>query len=177
MSARAGEVFDTDRVVSDIEALLAQPVPAAGPTIREDEPVPDGEWAETRGEGFLIIPLWEGKSLTGVYDPEWTEAVEAAEAHLAVLVQELHRRWGTHREVAMHLPLFRKQADEPMPPLFQALCDNDSYGDLTVWGPVPVGDELGVDRWVGISVGHSDGDAPLVMVAVVSDRPIIELEE
>jgi hypothetical protein len=64
-----------------------------------------------------------------------------------------------------------------MPPLFQALCDNDSYGDLTVWGPVPVGGEDGADRWVGVSVGHSDGDAPLVMVAVVSDRPITELEE
>jgi hypothetical protein len=176
VTARAGETFGTGRAVSDVEALLAEPVPVSGPTVDEGEPV-SGEWTVTRGEGFLIIPLWESGSLTGLYAPEWNEAVETAEEYLADLVRELDRRWGTHRKVAMHVPLFRKQAGEPMPPLFQALCDNDSYGDLTVWGPVPVGGEDGADRWVGVSVGHSDGDAPLVMVAVVSDRPITELEE
>ena len=175
MSARIGETFETGRVVSDVEALLAEPVPAAGPTVGEGEPV-TGEWTVTRGEGFLIIPLWESDALTGLYEPEWNQAVETAEEHLAGLVRELDCRWGTHRKVPMHVPLFRKQAGEPMPPLFQALCDEDCYGDLTVWGPVPAGGDV-ARRWVAVSVGHSDGDAPLVMVAVVSDRPIIELEE
>lgn len=172
MSARAGETFDLARAVSDVEALLAEPVPETGPTVGEEEPV-TYEWTVTRGEGFVIIPLWESGSLTGLYEPEWNEAVETAEGHLGDLVRELDRRWVAHRRVAMHVPLFRKQAGQPMPPLFQALCDHDAYGDLTVWGPVRVG---GADRWVGVSVGHSDGDAPLVMVAVASDRPIVELE-
>jgi len=175
VTARAGETFETGRAVSDIEALLAEPVPAAGPTISEEEQVTE-EWTVTRGEGFLIIPLWEGESLTGVYDPEWNEAVETAEGHLSGLVRELDRRWGTHRKVAMHVPLFRKQVGEPNLPLFQALHAVDIYSDLTVWGPVPA-DGGAARRWVGVSVGHSDGDAPLVMVAVVSDRPIIELQE
>ncbi|WP_455358729.1 hypothetical protein [Streptomyces sp. SYSU K21746] len=162
--------------MSHIEALLSEPVPVAGSTVSEEEAVTEG-WTVTRGEGFLIVPLWEGRSLVGLRDPEWSEALEAAEGYLADLVQELHRRWGSHRRVAMHVPLFRKQAGQPMPALFQALCDNDSYGDLTVWGPVPVGGEEGDGRWIGVSVGHSDGDAPLVMVAVVSDRPITELED
>ncbi|MGP3984228.1 hypothetical protein [Streptomyces sp. KR80] len=48
MTARAGEAFETGRAVSDVEALLAEPVPAAGPTVDEGEPV-TGEWTVTRG--------------------------------------------------------------------------------------------------------------------------------
>jgi hypothetical protein len=161
--------------VSDIEALLAEPVPAAGPTVSEGEP-DTGEWTVTRGEGFLIIPLWESESLTGVYEPEWNEVEETAEGYLADLVQELYRRWGSHRKVAMHVPLFRKQADEPMPPLFQALCDKDLLGDLAVWGPVAAGPDAGA-RWVAVSINQCDGDAPMIMTVVVSDRPITDLEE
>ncbi|MDC0773057.1 hypothetical protein [Streptomyces sp. HD] len=175
MSARAGETFDVGQAVSNVEALLTESVPAVGPTIDEEDPGTQ-EWTITRGEGFVIVPLWESGGLTGLYEPQWNEEAQAAEGHLADLARELERRWGPHRRVAMHVPLFRKQAGEPMPPLFQALCDNDAYGDLTVWGPVQSGAEGGTDRWVGVSVGHSDGDAPLVMVAVASDRPIVELD-
>ncbi|MGW8883606.1 hypothetical protein [Streptomyces sp. NPDC055749] len=171
MSARAGETFDTARAVADVDALLASPVPAAGPTVAEGEPA-TGEWTATGGEGFRIVPLWEGDPLTGVYEPEWNEAMEAADGHLATLVRELDARWGAHRRVAMHVPLFRKQRGEPMPPLFEALLAEDCYGDLTVWGPVGAG-----QRWVAVSAGHSDGDAPVVMVAAVSDRPVVELPE
>ena len=176
MTLQYGEAFDVAQAVADVEALLTEPVPAGGPTVSEEQPATE-EWTLTRGEGFVLIPLWEGPSLLGLYDPEWNEAVEAGDELLAGLVQELYLRWGAHRKAAMHVPLFRKQEGEPMPPVYQALCDHDSYGDLTVWGPVPVGGEGGADRWVALSVGHSDGDAPLVMVAVATDRPIIELEE
>ncbi|GGD62430.1 hypothetical protein [Paenibacillus nasutitermitis] len=170
MTARSGQAFETERVLSDVEALLTQPIPTAGPTVSEGE-TDTGEWTLTRGERFLIIPLWESDDLTGLYEPEWNEAVETAEEYLANLVRELDHRWGTHRKVAMHVPLFRKQAGEPLSPLFQALLDNDCYGDLAVWGPVSA------RRWVAVSVGHSDGDAPMIMVAAVCDLPITELEE
>jgi hypothetical protein len=171
VTARRGETFVIARAVSDVEALLAAPVPASGPTVAEGAPL-TGEWSATGGEGFRIVPLWEGDDLVGVYEREWTEAEEAAQGHLDSLVAELDARWGPHRRVAMHVPLFRKQADEPMPPLFQALCDEECYGDLSVWGPPALG-----ARWVGVSVNQSDGDAPMIIVAVVSDRPVVELPE
>ncbi|MFE7773978.1 hypothetical protein ACFU5O_08765 [Streptomyces sp. NPDC057445] len=175
MTARAGETFDTGRAAADIEALLAEPVPATGPTVAEGDPVA-GEWTVTRGAGFVIIPLWEGDSLTGVYAPEWNDVEEAAEGHLADLVQELDRRWGTHRPVGMRVPVFRSAENEPMPSMFQALCDEDLLGDLAVWGPVPT-DSATDGPWVAVSLNQSDGDAPMIMAAVVSDRPIVELEE
>lgn len=135
MTARSGETFELDRAVSDIEALLAGPVPATGPTDSQGDPV-TGEWINTSGEGFRILPLWESDSLVGVYAPEWNDADEAARGHLEDLVAELDRRWGAHRKVGMRVPIFRKIADESMPPLFQALCDKDCLGDLSVWGPV-----------------------------------------
>lgn len=171
MTARAGETFETGRAVSDIEALLAGPLPATGPTVGEGEP-DTGEWTATSGEGFRIIPLWENDGLVGVYGPEWEAAEEAAEGHLAALVKELDRRWGAHRRVSMRVPLFRKLAGESMPPLFQALCDEDCYGDLAVWGPV-----AGGGRWVAVSVNQSEGDAPMILTAVAGDRPIIELDD
>ncbi|WP_405677306.1 hypothetical protein OG292_22490 [Streptomyces sp. NBC_01511] len=175
MTARAGETFRTHRAVSDIEALLALPLPSAGPTVSEGEP-DTGEWTATAGKGFRLVPLWEGDSLTGVYGPEWNDAEEAAEQHLAALVTELDTRWGGHRPVSMRVPLFRHQAADPMPPLFQALCDEDCYGDLAVWGPVTAEPDAG-RRWVGISVNQSDGDAPMIIVAVVSGAPVTELDE
>jgi hypothetical protein len=166
VSSRAGQPFATARALADIEELLAGPVPATGPTGAEGDPG-TGEWTATAGEGFRVVPLWEGDPLTGVYAPEWNDAVEAAGAHLAALVGELDRRWGPHRAVPLHLPLLRRQEGAAVEPLFEALFRQDLYGDLSVWGPVG-----GTDRWVGVGVGHSDGDAPLVLAALVSDRPV-----
>ncbi|MGP3634070.1 hypothetical protein ACTU45_11995 [Streptomyces sp. 24-1644] len=176
MTARAGEDFDAVRAVADVDALLAGPVPEAGPTVAVGDPA-TGEWTTTRGAGFRLVPLWEGEALTGVYAPEWNQAVEAAEAHLATLVRELDGRWGAHRKVAMHVPLFRKQRGAALPPLFDALLAEDCYGDLTVWGPVAVEGAGAVQRWVAVSAGHSEGDAPVVMAAAVSDQPIVELPD
>ncbi|WP_189541222.1 hypothetical protein [Streptomyces gelaticus] len=169
MTARAGETFGTVRAVRDIEALLAGAVPAAGPTADEGEP-DTGEWSATAGEGFRIVPLWESDGLVGVYGPEWQQAEEAAAGHLAALVGELDRRWGTHRTAGMRVPIFRHGAGESLPPLYRALCDRDCLGDLTVWGPVE-------GRWIAISLNQCDGDAPMILVAVVADRPIVELDD
>ncbi|WP_409469945.1 hypothetical protein [Streptomyces sp. HC307] len=173
MTARMGEAFDMGRALSDIEALLAEPLPAAGPTTREGAP-DTGEWSATRGEGFVLVPLWEGEALTGVYGREWDAVTSKAQEHLVSLAAELDRRWGAHRMVGMHVPLFRKQAGEALPEPFQALSDHDFYGDLAVWGPV-TGDSG--PRWVGVSLNHYDGDAPMIMTALVADRPITELDE
>jgi hypothetical protein len=175
VTARAGEPFEPGRAVSDIDALLAESVPTTGPTASDGDPA-TGEWTRTGGEGFVIAPLWAGKALTGVYTPEWNKAEETAEAQLASLVRELDHRHGPHREVAMRVPLFRKIAGDPMPPLFQALCDEDLLGDLTVWGPMPTGPGA-APRWLAVSLNQSDGDAPMVMCAVISDCPITELRE
>ncbi|MFB7913036.1 hypothetical protein [Streptomyces sp. NPDC056061] len=166
MTGRAGETFTTDRALLDIDALLARPLPVAGPTAAESDPE-TGEWTGTGGDGFRVVPLWEGDALTGVYAAEWNDAEDAAEAHRAALVDILDRRWGPHRAVPLHVPLFRRQEGSPVDPLFDALFDQDLYGDLTVWGPVE-----GADLWVGVSVGHSDGDAPLVLAALVAARPV-----
>ncbi|MEV6545572.1 hypothetical protein [Streptomyces sp. NPDC051665] len=164
------------RELPDLDALLAGPVPATGPTVSEGDPA-TGEWTVTRGEGFVIIPLRVGRPLTGVYAPEWTAAEEAAEAQLADLVRQLDDRYGPHRQVAMHVPLFRKIAGDPMPALFQALCDEDLLGDLVVWGPVPTGRPGASTRQLAVSLSQSDGDAPMILCAVVSDHPITELGE
>ncbi|MEO3773340.1 hypothetical protein [Micromonospora sp. B9E7] len=171
MTARAGQAFDTGRTVSDIESLLAAELPTAGDPVSEGDPA-TGEWTGTRGAGFRIIPLWEGDDLTGVYGTEWNEAEEAAMANLALVVGEVDRRWGPHRTVSMHVPLFRKQAGTAMPALFQSLSDMDCYGDLTVWGPTAA-----EGRWVAVSVNQCDGDAPMIMTAVVSQFAITELPE
>ncbi|WP_335939565.1 hypothetical protein [Streptomyces sp. PTD5-9] len=171
MSARAGEPFDLARALADVDALLAGPLPTGGPTAAEGDPE-TGEWTATGGDGFRVVPLWEGDPLTGVYAPEWNDATDAAEAHLAALAGELDRRWGPHRPVPLHVPLLRRQRGDAVEPLFEALFSQDLYGDLTVWGPV--GD---AGRWVGVSVGHSDGDAPLVLAALVAARPVTVPDE
>ncbi|WP_328902541.1 hypothetical protein OHR86_23835 [Streptomyces sp. NBC_00441] len=167
MTVRAGEPFDLARTAAEVAALLTAPLPAAGPTVAEGDP-DTGEWRATTGEGFRAVPLWEsgaeGDDGDDEDDPD--EAEEAAEARLDALVAELDTRWGPHHRVAVHVALLLKEEGAPVPPLFDALLAEDCYGDLAAWGPLPG------DRWVGVSVGRSDGDAPLVMAAVASDRPI-----
>ncbi|MFI9625664.1 hypothetical protein [Streptomyces sp. NPDC052042] len=170
MTSRAGEPFSTARALADMEALLMAPLPESGPVVPEGDPG-TGEWTGTRGAGFRVAPLWEGEPLTGVYGREWTDAEEAAEAHLAAVAEALDHRWGPHRGVPMGAALMRRQDGAPVDPLFGALLDQDLYGDLAVWGPVD-----GTGRWAGLTVGHSDGDAPLVLAAFVSDRPVTAVD-
>ncbi|MFI1934757.1 hypothetical protein [Streptomyces sp. NPDC020330] len=171
MTCRAGEEFDAERAVAEVTGLLAAPVPATGPTAAEGDP-DTGEWTATVGEGFRIVPLWEGDSLTGVYAPEWNDSVEAAGDRLALLAGALDGRWGPHRPVRLHAALLRWEAGAPVEPLYEALFAQDLYGDLEVWGPLAPG-----GRWIALTVGHSDGDAPLVLAALVSDRPVVEPED
>jgi len=170
VTSRAGEAFHTARALADVEALLTAPLPGAGPVVIEDDPE-TGEWTGTGGPGFRVVPLWEGASRVGLYGPEWNEAEEAAEARLASLTEELDRRWGPHDSVPMHVPLRLYQGGAPVGPLFGALFRQDLYGDLTVWGPVG-----GTGRWVGVTLGAGDGDQPLVMSALVSDRPVVGID-
>ncbi|KES03858.1 hypothetical protein BU52_28200 [Streptomyces toyocaensis] len=163
MTARAGEPFDTGRAVSDIEAALSVPLPDSGPAADEGEPG-TGEWRSTRGEGFLLLPLWESEALTGVYGRAWNDAEARAQAHLAALVAELDRRWGPHRTVTMGPALLRRPGVEP----FRTLVAKDCNGDLALWGPVPAPD----GRLAAVSLNQSDGDAPLILTALVMDRPL-----
>lgn len=175
MTVRAGEAFEASRIVSHIDGLLAGPLPRTGLTTSEGAP-DTGEWTVTRGQGFVIAPLWEGEARTGVYGTEWNETEEEAQQQLASLIRKLDHRWGPHQRIGMRVPLFRHLAAESMPPLFQALCDADCYGDLTAWGPIPPEAADG-PRWVAVSLNQSDGDAPMIMTGVVSDRPITELDD
>ncbi|WP_411080725.1 hypothetical protein [Streptomyces sp. cmx-18-6] len=163
MTSRAGEPFQRARAVAEAEELLAAPVRSTGPTVARGVPL-TGEWSATDGAGFRIVPLWEGPSLTGVYGREWNDAEDAAEGHLVALADELDRRWGPHRTIQVHTAVHERQTGGTVGPLFEALFSQDLYGDLTVWGPVgPAG------RWFAVTVGHSDGDAPLVLAALVGE--------
>ncbi|MFF9816221.1 hypothetical protein [Streptomyces sp. NPDC014006] len=173
MTRQFAHRFDVGRAVADIMALLVEPLPAQGPTVVQEDPL-TGERTKETGQGFVLAPLWQSGPLTGVPGEDWNAVVEGADRKAGEVAEELTRRWGPSRRVAMHGAMFREQAGEPLPPLHQALCDADDYGDLTVWGPVHEGPG-GADRWVGISVGHSDGDAPLVLMAAISDREIVEV--
>lgn len=164
MTARMGEPFDMGRAVSAVEAALSAPLPESGPTADEGEP-DTGEWVSTRGEGFLLIPLWESAALTGVYGREWSDAEATAEAHLSAVVRELDRRWGAHRTVTMGPALLGRPAGEP----FRTLVAKDCNGDLTVWGPVPAAPGA---RWAAVSLNQSDGDAPMMLTALITDRPL-----
>ncbi|MFF8030264.1 MULTISPECIES: hypothetical protein [unclassified Streptomyces] len=169
MTARAGESFDTARAVSSVDAALATPLPESGPTTDEGEPV-TGEWVSTRGEGFLLLPLWESDALTGVYGSEWDEAEATAEAHLSALTTELDRRWGPHRTVSMRVPLLRRGTGDPLPEPFHTLSAKDCYGDLSLWGPLPTP----APRWAAVSLNQSDGDAPMILTALISTHPLTD---
>ena len=143
--------FDAGRAVAEVDALLTAPVPP---------------------EGFATLQLWEGPSLVGVYEEEWAAAEATAQGRLAAVRDALDARWGPHRNVGMRVPIFRKIDGASMPPLFRSLVDQDLNGDLAVWGPV--GDK---GRYVGVSLNQCDGDAPMIVAAVVSQDPIVELED
>ncbi|TWD81565.1 hypothetical protein FB561_2681 [Kribbella amoyensis] len=168
MSSRAGETFDAARAGAEVRELLEADVPADGPASADGDPV-TGEWTVTTGPGFRIVPLWEGEGLTGVYGNEWTDAADTATGYLEALGKTLETGWGPYRKITIDGALIRWQMDQPVDPLFDALFSVDLYGDLHVWQPRP-------DRWVAATVGHSDGDAPLVLAALVTDRPIPEPE-
>ncbi|MFE6284789.1 hypothetical protein [Streptomyces sp. NPDC057877] len=170
MTARFGEPFELTRAVTDVAELLAAPVPGPGQaTADEGDPV-TGEWTRTSGDGFLVVPLWESAPFTGLYDPEWNEAAAVAEEHLAALTHEFDGAYGPHRTVGMRAPALRGGTGEPLPPLLRALTGRDLLGDLTVW-------DLGADRCLALSLNQSDGDAPMILVAAVSARPVTEPPE
>ncbi|MCL6291810.1 hypothetical protein ACIPMT_00705 [Streptomyces griseus] len=171
MTARAGESFDLGRALTEVEDLLTVSLPLTGPTTAAGDPA-TGEWTATQGPGFRIVPLWEGDPMTGVYAPEWSDAEEAAEARLMSLAVELGHRWGPHTEVPLHVPLLRWQGGSAVDPLFEALFRQDLYGDLVVWGPVGA-----TGRRLALTLGRSDGDQPLVLAALVSDRAVAARDE
>ncbi|ATY98345.1 hypothetical protein ACFY9H_30320 [Streptomyces bacillaris] len=172
MTSRAGEPFEPGRALTEIGQLLTVPLPPTGLTTALGDPA-TGEWTATQGPGFRIVPLWEGDPLTGVYAPEWNGAEEAAEAHLATLVSELDRLLGPHTTVPLHEPLRKWQGGAAVDPLYEALFDEDLYGDLTVWSPADAtGPAAPAARLLAVTVGHSDGDAPLVLAALVCDRAL-----
>jgi hypothetical protein len=168
MTSRVGETFDADRAAAEVDALLTAQVPAEGPTAAAGDP-DTGEWTFTVGAGFRIVPLWEGEALTGLYDAEWNEAADIGTANLASLTKALEARWGPHRRIRLDGPLMRWQGGSPVEDLYAALFAEDLYGDLNVWGPVG-----STGRFVAAIVGHSDGDAPLVLAALVTDHPITQ---
>ncbi|GGP79329.1 hypothetical protein [Streptomyces sindenensis] len=166
MTSRAGQPFDLGRALTEVGELLTAPLPPTGPTEALGDPA-TGEWTATQGPGFRVVPLWEGDPMTGVYAPEWSDAEEAAEARLRSLAEELGHRWGPHTEVPLHGPLLRWQGGSAVDPLVEALFRQDLYGDLVVWGPVGT-----TGRRIALTLGRSDGDQPLVLAALVSDRAV-----
>jgi len=168
--------FDLREALATVEGALSAPVPGSGPAARDSDPA-TGEWAGTRGEGFLLLPLWEGPWLTGVYGADWNAAEERAEAHLAALTEELDQRWGAHRTVSLRVPLFltRSGPRPPLPEPYRTLAELDYFGDLTVWGPLrPSGTG---PRWLALSLQQPDGDAPMVLTALITTRPLEELPD
>ncbi|MDN3296645.1 hypothetical protein QWM81_21885 [Streptomyces ficellus] len=161
-----GTPFDVTEAVAAVDALLARPLPEDGPTRWE----PGSEsWSGSYGAGFRLAPLWESRAYVGVPGPEWDTAQEEAERYFAELTGALDERWGPHREVGMRALLLGDADDESVPPLFAELRAFGLYGELMVWGPV--GSPHG-PRWVAVSVGQCDEDAPHMMVAAVTDVPI-----
>jgi hypothetical protein len=165
-----GTPFDVADAVAAVDALLDPPLPENGPT--RWEPSKGEGWSGSYGAGFRLKLLWESRAYFGVPGPEWDAAQEEAEAYLTALTRALGKRWGPPRQVSMRAFLLDEVDDESVPPLFTELRSFDLYGELMVWGPV--GSRHG-PRWVAVSVGQCDEDAPHMMVAAVSDAPIEEL--
>jgi len=163
LTVRAGEPFDASRAGAEVTELLVADVPAAGPTTAEGDPA-TGEWTGTTGAGFRIVPLWEGESLTGLYDAAWAAAEGIGTTHLTHLAEVLSAHWGPHHVITLDGPLLSWHQSQPVHPLFEALFRQDLYSELHVW-------HVGT-RWIALTVGHSDGDAPLVLAAVVSTEEI-----
>ncbi|OKK06232.1 hypothetical protein AMK26_09270 [Streptomyces sp. CB03234] len=165
-----GTPFDVTEAVAAVDGLLALPVPVGGPTAWE--PSEEEGWSGSYGAGFRLKLLWESRAYFGVPGPEWDAAQDEAGEYLAALTSALDERWGPHREVSMRAFVTGEADDESVLPLFAELRAFDLYGELMVWGPVgaPHG-----PRWVAVSVGQCDEDAPHMMVAAVSDVPIEEL--
>lgn len=168
MTAVRGLAFDASRALGAITALLTGPIPSAGnPTLVDFDPH-TGEWLATRAAGFVLAPLWEGPDLIGLRDPEWTAQLEAGDRHLATLAGTLDGQWGPHRVRTIDHLIRNPQADRP--PVYAALLRQDLYGDLHVWTPDP-----GEGRRLALVLGHSDGDQPLTLAALVTAGPLPEL--
>ncbi|MCT7351218.1 hypothetical protein N4P33_03410 [Streptomyces sp. 15-116A] len=155
---------------------MTAPIPASGPPTSEGDPE-TGEWSGTRGEGLWLLPLWEGKWLTGVYGEDWNAAEEEAESHLTALATELDARWGRHRTVSMRVPLLRSTTGTPLPEPYRTLAATDCYGDLRVWGPLHEPTTPATPRWLSLSLNQSDGDAPVIITALITTYPIEELPD
>ncbi|MFD3512121.1 hypothetical protein [Streptomyces sp. NPDC058657] len=175
MNTHGGGTFDAARALAEVDALLAAEIPASGPPEYARKPH-TGEFLSVRGEGYALAELWSGEDLLGVYEKEWEEAQERAYGYLGELVKQLDTRWGAHRDLGNRVAVRWSEGDPALPPLFEQLRHLDALGTLHVWGPVrpPGGD---ADRWVALSVHQIDGDCPFFLTAVVSDRPIEELED
>lgn len=168
MTVVRGLAFDASRALEAITALLTGPIPSAGaPTLIDSDPR-TGEWLATRAGGFVLVPLWEGPDLIGLRDPEWTEQLELGDRHLATLAGTLDGRWGPHRLLTVDHLIRNPQADRP--PVYEALFRQDLYGDLHVWAP-----DQADDRRLALVLGHSDGDQPLTLAALVTAGPLPEL--
>ncbi|MEV2240422.1 hypothetical protein [Micromonospora sp. NPDC049891] len=168
MTVVRGLTFDVSRAIGAIRALLTGPIPSAGsPTLVESDPQ-SGEWLATRATGFVLVPLWEGPDLTGLRDPEWTGHLEAGDRHLAILTRTLDEQWGRHRVLTVDYLIRNPQADRP--PIYEAVLRQDLYGDLRVWTP-----DQAPGRHLALVLGHSDGDQPLTLAALVTAGPVPEL--
>ncbi|UGY93373.1 hypothetical protein [Streptomyces gobiensis] len=142
-----------DRYLQTIDELCLLPF---GLSWEEDEP-----W-RVSGDDFYMVPLRISDSFSYPNnDPAVYRAVSAEfERELEEIGRALDSRWGVHELVPM-FGFYELYVDqEPIPRLFQHLCNFGFFGDLLVWRRE--------GRWVGLSVGHEDKEQPLVLFAVVS---------
>ena len=72
----------------------------------------------------------------------------------------------------MRAPLLRRGSGERLPEPFHTLSTKDCHGDLTAWGPLPT--RLPSPRWAALSLNQSDGDAPMILTALITDHPLME---
>ncbi|MET7311050.1 hypothetical protein ABZS68_29265, partial [Streptomyces sp. NPDC005571] len=71
---------------------------------------------------------------------------------------------------------FGTWAEAPVPRIFGPWGPLYYLGDWWWGGRGPPAPHT-ADVWVAASLNQCDGDAPMIIVALVSDRPIIELED